>query len=125
MSRQVGSGQSCDRSQHSILVKAMKRVAIIGSGISGLITAFKLKRLGVEVHLLERSDRVGGVMRSTIEDGFLTEWGPNSFRSNDELDDLIEELGLNEEKLEADPRSPRFIFQNGQLKPLPMGIGGF
>ncbi|HZS43969.1 MAG TPA: protoporphyrinogen oxidase [Blastocatellia bacterium] len=103
----------------------MKRVIIIGSGISGLITAYRLKQAGIDVNLLERADRVGGVMRTTIEDGFLTEWGPNSFRNNDLLDDLISELGLENEKLEADPAAPRFIYQNGKLKPFPMGLGGF
>ena len=102
-----------------------KTVVVIGGGISGLITAFKLQQRGIDVRLLERSDHVGGVMRTIVENGFLTEWGPNSFRSNDDLDDLIKEIGLDDERVEADPAAPRFIYHKGQLKPFPMGIGGF
>ena len=102
-----------------------KTVVIIGGGISGLVTAFKLQQRGVDVRLLERSNQVGGVMRTTVENGFLTEWGPNSFRSNDDLDDLIKEVGLDDERVEADPSAPRFIYHKGELKPFPMGVGGF
>src|SRR5882724_4866813 len=104
---------------------ATKTVVVIGSGISGLITAYKLQQRSIQVHLLERSDHVGGVMRTTVENGFLTEWGPNSFRSNDEIDDLIKEVGLEEQRVEADPSAPRFIYHHGELKAFPMGIGGF
>jgi phytoene dehydrogenase-like protein len=37
-----------------------KRVAIVGGGISGLTTAFLLKRKGFDVAVFEASDAVGG-----------------------------------------------------------------
>ena len=38
----------------------MMKEAIIGGGISGLTTAFLLKRKGVDVTLFEASESVGG-----------------------------------------------------------------
>jgi monoamine oxidase len=37
-----------------------KRVVILGAGLSGLLTAFRLKKLGYEVKILEARDRIGG-----------------------------------------------------------------
>ena len=53
-----------------------KTVVVIGGGISGLSTAFWLDRSGIPVRLFEASDRVGGVINTTRNDGFLIEHGP-------------------------------------------------
>ena len=37
------------------------KVAVIGGGISGLTTAFRLSKMGAEVTLLERNPRLGGL----------------------------------------------------------------
>jgi predicted NAD/FAD-binding protein len=44
------------------LLKEMekKRIAIVGSGISGLSTLWTLRNTGHEVHLFEKEDRLGG-----------------------------------------------------------------
>lgn len=49
-------------------VKTDKRVAIIGSGPSGLAAAQQLGRAGHEVHVYERESRPGGLMRYGIPD---------------------------------------------------------
>jgi len=38
-----------------------KRVAIIGAGISGVVTAAHLKNSGLEVTIFERNNAAGGV----------------------------------------------------------------
>lgn len=95
---------------------------IIGAGLSGLIAAYRLKRLGRNVLLIESGDRVGGVMRTLDADGFLLEQGPNSLRGTHEFLDLVEELGLLDELVTADPRAPAYVFAAGQLHAVPMSL---
>jgi oxygen-dependent protoporphyrinogen oxidase len=103
---------------------AMKRVIILGAGISGLTCAFRLVEAGYDVEVLEREAVPGGVMQTRCEDGFMTELGPNSFQSGEEILSLIHDTGLDAELLEADGRMPRYIFFQGELHLAPMGLGG-
>ncbi len=48
--------------------KTGKRVAVVGSGPSGLACSQQLARAGHEVHLFEKNDRIGGLMRYGIPD---------------------------------------------------------
>jgi oxygen-dependent protoporphyrinogen oxidase len=96
-------------------------VAIIGGGISGLAGAYFLQRAGVAVTLLEQTARPGGVIETARQDGYQFEAGPQSFLSSAETDDLLSELHLPEQTLEANSRAPRFIFCNGKLHKAPLG----
>jgi glutamate synthase (NADPH) small chain len=48
------------------MVRTGKRVAVVGSGPAGLATADQLNRVGHTVTVLERADRVGGLLRYGI-----------------------------------------------------------
>ena len=56
-----------------------RSVAVVGAGITGLVTAYEMRRRGVNVTLFESSGHSGGAIRTTCTEGFLAEHGPNSF----------------------------------------------
>ena len=58
----------------------MKDVVILGAGITGLTTAHHLKKKGLDFILLEKAERVGGVINTVAENGYIYEQGPQ-FRS--------------------------------------------
>lgn len=51
-----------------------KKVAVIGSGPAGLAAAAQLNKAGHHVTLLERKDRIGGLLRYGIPDFKLEKW---------------------------------------------------
>lgn len=67
----------------------MVRVAVIGGGLSGLTTVYELIRhtridaLPLEIRLYESKRRLGGTIRTEQKDGYLLEYGPDSFGTHD------------------------------------------
>jgi oxygen-dependent protoporphyrinogen oxidase len=102
-----------------------RAVVVIGAGISGLVCAYRLKMLGGDVALIEKSDRAGGVIQSERLDGYLIERGPNSSQGSEELIALVEELGIIDELAEGDPKAPAYVYFNKQLHAVPAGLGAF
>lgn len=51
-----------------------KKVAVVGSGPAGLAAAQQLRRVGHEVTVFERSDRIGGLLRYGIPDFKMEKW---------------------------------------------------
>ncbi|MEP6946452.1 MAG: protoporphyrinogen oxidase [Acidobacteriota bacterium] len=101
-----------------------KRVAVIGGGISGLTTAFLLRRDGIDVTLFERSDAVGGNVQTVSVDGFTIEQGPNSLLRSPAMIDLIRLLGIEDKVLPADPSAKkRYILTGNHLE--AMGLKSF
>jgi protoporphyrinogen/coproporphyrinogen III oxidase len=101
-------------------VPASKKILIIGGGISGLACAWRLRQMGFDVLLLERSARFGGVIDTVQRDGFRFDVGPQSFLNTAAISKLIEELALGSELVQADPRAPRYILKGGRLLPAPL-----
>jgi len=101
---------------------ANSKIAIIGAGISGLATAYLLKKRGFEVAVFEKSERVGGNIRSERVNGFLIEHGPNStLETSPLLNDLFELLGIANHKIYAEPAAAkRYILKKGKLRLMPM-----
>ncbi|MFC7753081.1 FAD-dependent oxidoreductase [Tsukamurella soli] len=101
-------------------------VAVIGAGISGLVTALRLKQAGCRVTVFESSDRVGGKLRSARLDGMTVDMGAEAFvRRRPEVMDLAAELGLADDIVSPVGRRPA-VYADGGLYPFParqlMGI---
>jgi oxygen-dependent protoporphyrinogen oxidase len=104
-----------------------KKIVIMGAGISGLTTAYILKKDGFDVTILEKNSQAGGTMESTRTDGYLFDKGPNSWLETTPLiGDLVRELHLEGELLYGSKEAnKRYIVRNNQLHPLPMTPGAF
>jgi phytoene dehydrogenase-like protein len=50
-------------------------VLVVGAGLAGLNAAITLQKAGVDVHLIESSDRPGGRVTSDLVDGFICDRG--------------------------------------------------
>ncbi len=98
---------------------------VIGAGISGLACAYALKKTGQNVLLLEASARPGGMIQSVTENGYLFEFGPQSFSSTETIFKLCDELGISGELVEAPHGAPRYILIDGKLVPVPFSPGAF
>jgi oxygen-dependent protoporphyrinogen oxidase len=99
-------------------------VIIIGAGLTGLTTAFYLKKYGFDVVLIEKESHSGGVIQSVNENGFIYETGPNTgVLGNPEVAELFEELS-GKCKLElANPKAKkRLIWKKGKWHALPAGL---
>jgi oxygen-dependent protoporphyrinogen oxidase len=102
-----------------------QKFVIIGAGLTGLSTAFFLKRRGYDVLVLEKENRVGGAIRSHSENGFVFEEGPNTgVIGNPEIAELFEYLGI-EPEIANDKAEKRLILKNNQWYPLPSGAISF
>ena len=107
----------------------MKRIAIIGGGVSGLSAANaleKYRKKGAEVDyvLFEASSRLGGVIATEHVDGFVIEAGPDSFLTEKPwASDLCRELGLGDQLIPSNDGERRtYILLDGRLVPLPDGL---
>jgi len=107
----------------------MKRIAIIGGGISGLAAAFALekhRRTGVDLEyaLYESSPRLGGVLLTESIDGCVVEAGPDSFLTEKPwAADLCREVGLADQLIGSNDRDRKtYILVNGHLVSMPDGL---
>jgi glutamate synthase (NADPH/NADH) small chain len=57
-------------------LRTTRRVAIVGSGPAGLAAAQQLARVGHDVVVFEKDDRIGGLLRYGIPDFKLEKWVP-------------------------------------------------
>ena len=105
----------------------MKSVAIIGGGITGLTAAFRLQQKNIPVTLYEATDRVGGVIRTFRQEGYLAEFGPNTLlETSPKVSALIDDLGLNSRRLYSDPMATnRYVVRDRHLIKMPESLLGF
>ncbi|MFT4112603.1 protoporphyrinogen oxidase [Silvibacterium sp.] len=104
----------------------MKRIAIVGGGITGLAAAFTLQQHGYSNFvLLEGSPRWGGKITSSEQGGFLTEGGPDSFLSRDRtVQDLCRKLGLGRFLIGSSEgrKATTYVWSRKHLYPMPEGM---
>lgn len=105
----------------------MKSVAIIGAGITGLTAAFYLKRKGIPVTLYEASGRVGGVIQSVSQDGYIAEFGPNTIlETSPKISQLIRDAGLESRRLNTSPKAEaRYVVRYKKPIAMPSSPPGF
>jgi len=97
------------------------RIAIVGGGVTGLTAAWHLHRQGHRVTVFEQSDRTGGAVSTTVQDGWLVENGPNSLLESPQFDALVAGLGLTAQCQYAAPSAKnRYLVRGGRLVPVPM-----
>ncbi|WP_304342811.1 NAD(P)/FAD-dependent oxidoreductase [Chryseobacterium koreense] len=68
----------------------MKKIAVIGSGFSGLSASAYAARSGFEVHVFEKHDQPGGRARQfATEEGFVFDMGPSWYWMPDVMEDFF------------------------------------
>ncbi len=106
----------------------MKRIAIVGGGISGLAAAYELEqqRSGavLEYVLYESSSQLGGVLRTEHIDGCVVEAGPDSFVTEKPwAADLCRDLGIGDQLIGSnDADRKTYILTRGRLVEMPDGL---
>lgn len=91
-------------------------VAVVGAGISGLVTAYRLSELGHEVEIFEARDVAGGRMRCGRIDGYVIDRGaetlaPYGYPATWEM---IRELGLDRSGAVHRIRHPVALWRSGR-----------
>ena len=105
----------------------MKRLVIVGAGISGLAAGWAAARqaeqeaLELEIILLEQSAEVGGKAQSVRSDGYIVETGPTAYLGGEPaVDELVDLAGLRDQCRPANAAAAhRFIVRGGKLREVP------
>ncbi|SER85818.1 oxygen-dependent protoporphyrinogen oxidase [Gracilibacillus ureilyticus] len=105
----------------------MKRITIIGGGISGLTAAYYLNKqikeqnLPYQITLLEAGERLGGKIKTERREGFTIERGPDSFLIRKQsAERLAREVGLGDQ-LVMNGTGKSYILVDGKLHSMPQG----
>jgi protoporphyrinogen/coproporphyrinogen III oxidase len=103
----------------------MKRIAIIGGGLSGVAAAYQLaQEHTAEFVLFEASARLGGTVETVCREGFVIECGPDSWVAEKPwAQELAVELGLEAEIIASNDHLRRtYLLQGNRLVPMPDGM---
>jgi oxygen-dependent protoporphyrinogen oxidase len=107
----------------------VKRIVIIGGGVTGLGAAYALKKelngdKNVEVLLLEKSDSTGGQIKSVVDGDLMLECGPDCFISDKPaVLEISEELGISDQLVPTRSESGgTYILTKGKLVRMPEGV---
>src|SRR5215471_12766896 len=97
-------------------------VVVVGGGISGLAATYELQRRGVDVRLVEASDRPGGVIRTDRFEGWVVDGGPDALLTQKRAAiALCGELGLTDRLVSTLTPRTAYVLRDGRLHPIPEG----
>jgi phytoene desaturase len=97
------------------------KVGIIGSGIGALASAIELKRLGLEVHVFEANDHIGGKIIEQHLGQYRFDMGPSVFTEPALLTALLQQLDPQAEfPYHQLQESCRYFYNDGQQVVLPV-----
>jgi oxygen-dependent protoporphyrinogen oxidase len=105
----------------------MRSVAIIGAGITGLTAGFYLKSKGIPIIVYDASNRVGGVIQSLRQNGYLAEFGPNTIlETSPKIGQLVRDAGLEARRLDPNPKAEaRYVVRYRRPIAMPSSPLGF
>ena len=95
-----------------------KKIAIIGSGFSGLSAAAYCAKAGHEVHIFEKNSSIGGRARSFSANGYTFDMGPSWYWMPDIIEDFFSDFGQKaSDYYRLLPLNPQFemVFSDGKL----------
>ena len=96
-------------------------ITVVGAGFSGLVTAYYLFKAGESVRVLEKSPRVGGLLRTIHTEHGLVETAANGIRNSVRLAALCADIGVSLQATRREARR-RFIYRR-QPRQWPLTIG--
>ncbi|HUY25866.1 MAG TPA: protoporphyrinogen oxidase [Candidatus Binataceae bacterium] len=108
----------------------MRRVVVIGAGITGLAAAYRMRELAaerefpLEVIVLDRATRAGGSLETVRRDGFTIETGADSLLTEKpHAIDLARRLGLGAELISTrEEFRHTLVVHRGRLVEIPDGF---
>ncbi|RZJ45256.1 MAG: phytoene desaturase [Chryseobacterium sp.] len=98
----------------------MKKIAIIGSGFSGLSAAAYSAQQGHEVHVFEKNSSLGGRARKfTTDNGYVFDMGPSWYWMPDIIENFFTDFGKKtSDYFELIPLNPQFemVFSDATMQ---------
>jgi oxygen-dependent protoporphyrinogen oxidase len=98
----------------------MQTVTVVGAGFSGLTTAYFLTKRGFKVHILEKTDRAGGLIKTIRTSHGLLETAANGLLNSARVEALCADIGVPLIQTRREGRK-RFIFR-GKPKQIPLSL---
>ncbi len=87
----------------------MKSVVIIGAGMGGLAAALRLRRMGLEVTVIEKLKRPGGRSNVLQEQGFRVDIGPTILVMKDTFEETYRAIGQDlNQRIQFKPLDPNY-----------------
>src|SRR4051812_8367951 len=102
-------------------VTFMQTITVVGAGFSGLTTAYFLTKQGLNVRIIEKCDRPGGLIHTLYTEHGLIETAANGLLSSARVEAMCADIGVPLVMTRREGRR-RFIYR-GKAKQVPLTIG--
>ncbi len=99
----------------------MKKVRILGAGISGLLCAYYASKKGYQVEVYEATSQAGGKIRTLKGSHGLMETAANAILADAEVEAVARDIGLHLIAKKSEARS-RFIYFDQKVQRWPLGF---